>query len=103
MDAKQRYIREGNFELTDDFIDELHNIDIRTSIKIAKFIDDNIDDVEYNTLVSTILGGVVIDDDNIPVTFALEIIKDNTVGIILSDIKFISMDEYLDLLNLKLK
>ena len=53
-------------------------------------------------LVSTILGGIIVDDDNNPITFALEIIKDDSEYIILSDVQLISMDEYLDLLNLKL-
>ena len=41
--------------------------------------------------------------DNTPVTFALELIKTRSPHIILSDIKLVHMDEYLDLLNLGLK
>jgi len=91
------------FDVTEDFIDGLQDLDIRTGIKIAKFIKDNLDDIEINTFVSTILGGVVINEYNEPVTFALEIIKQNESFPVLSDIKLIDMDEYLDLLNLNKK
>tara|TARA_R110000751_G_scaffold158395_2_gene264011 strand:- start:629 stop:1000 length:372 start_codon:yes stop_codon:yes gene_type:complete len=102
MDAKQKFIREAGYDVAEDFMESISEMDIRTGIKIAKFIDKNIDDIPTNKLVSTILGGIIIDDDNNPITFALEIIKDDSEYIILSDVQLISMDEYLDLLNLKL-
>ena len=102
MDAEQKYIREAGYDVAEDFMESISDMDIRTGIKVAKFIQENIDDIPTNKLVSTILGGVVVDDDNDPITFALEIINDDSTHIILSDVKLISMDEYLDLLNLKL-
>ena len=102
MDAEQKYIREAGYDVAEDFMESISDMDIRTGIKVAKFIQENIDDVPTNKLVSTILGGVVVDDDNDPITFALEIINNDSEYIILSDVKLISMDEYLDLLNLKL-
>ncbi len=102
MDAEQKYIREAGYDVAEDFMESISDMDIRTGIKIAKFIQENIDDIPSNKLVSTILGGVVVDDDNDPITFALEIINNDSTHIILSDVKLISMDEYLDLLNLKL-
>ena len=47
------------------------------------------------------LAGVIINDNNNPVTFAVEVIKDHSPNIILSDLVQIDMDEYLDLINLK--
>jgi len=102
MDAEQKYIREEGYDVAEEFMESISDMDIRTGIKIAKFIQENIDDIPSNKLVSTILGGVVVDDDNDPITFALEIINNDSEYIILSDVKLISMDEYLDLLNLKL-
>tara|TARA_R110000803_G_scaffold29271_1_gene66960 strand:- start:93 stop:431 length:339 start_codon:yes stop_codon:yes gene_type:complete len=90
------------YDVADDFMESISDMDIRTGIKVAKFIQENIDDVPVNKLVSTVLAGVVVDDDNNPITFALEIIKDGSTYIILSDVQLIDMDEYLDLLNLKL-
>ena len=103
MDVKQKYIREAGFDVAEDFIETLGNLDIRTSKKIAHFISENIDRVDANVLVSTVLGGLVIDDDNKPVTFALEVIKNNSPHTILSDIQLIDMDSYLDLINLNKK
>tara|TARA_R110000822_G_scaffold184505_3_gene323841 strand:- start:155 stop:511 length:357 start_codon:yes stop_codon:yes gene_type:complete len=103
MDVERRYIRDKGFEVSEDFVESLSDIDIRTGIKIARFIDEKVDGVDINSLVSTVLGGVVIDDYDQPITFALEIIKDEETNIILSDIKMVSMDEYLDLINLNKK
>ena len=103
MDVKQKYIREAGFDIADDFIETLGNLDIRTSKKIVRFIEKELDKIECNSLVSTIVPGFIIDDDNNPVTFVLEIIKDYSPYIILSDIQLVAMDEYLDLLNLNKK
>ena len=102
MDAEQKYIREAGYDVAEDFMESISDMDIRTGIKVAKFIQENIEDIPTNKLISTVLGGVVVDDDDRPITFALEIIKDDSKYIILSDVQLISMDEYLDLLNLKL-
>jgi|TARA_R100000479_G_C6391846_1_gene205479 predicted transcriptional regulator len=103
MDVKQKYIREAGFDIADDFIETLGNLDIRTSKKIVRFMDKKIDHIDPNLLVSTLLPGLIIDDDDNPVTFVLEIIKDFSPNIILSDIQLIEMDEYLDLINLNKK
>jgi len=103
MDVEQKYITEAGFDIDEGFVETIQQFDIRTGIQIAKFIQANIDTVESNLNVSTILEGVVINDNQEPITFIVEIIKDNSPNIILSDLQLISMDEYLDLLNLKLK
>ena len=86
-----------------DFVESLQGMDIRTGIKIAKFVQENEYKVSPNSLVSTVLGGIVMSDSNNPITFALEIIKTHSKTTILSDLTIISMDEYLDLLNLNIK
>tara|TARA_R110001592_G_scaffold6573_1_gene35286 strand:+ start:200 stop:451 length:252 start_codon:yes stop_codon:yes gene_type:complete len=83
-------------------MESISDMDIRTGIKIAKFIEKNIDNIPTNKLISTVLGGVIMDDENEPITFALEIIKNKESEFtILSDVQLIPMDEYLDLLNIK--
>ena len=52
-----------------------------------------------NELRSHVMGGVV-DFDGEPITFALEMIKQKGMVPSLSNLIFISMDEYLDLINL---
>jgi len=102
MDVKQKYTTEL-FDVTDDFVDGLQELDIRTGIKIAKFINENLGKVKTNELVSTVLGGVVMNDQDEPITFALEVIKDTSSQPLLSDIQLVDMDEFLDLLNLNKK
>jgi hypothetical protein len=104
MDVKQRYTRETDeYKVEDDFIESIQRFDIRTGIKIANYINQKSLYIPESTLVSTIMGGLVINDDNEPVTFAVEIIKDFSPKIKLTDLKPVSMDEYLDLYNLNLK
>lgn len=110
MDVQPRYIKEAGFDIAEEFVENIQKFDIRTGIKITKFIQNNIPDVPESILTSTILPGVIIDDDNNPITFVVEVLKyqdydefelpDITV---LSDLQIISMDEYLDLLNLNKK
>ena len=102
MDAEQKYIREAGYDVAEDFMESISDMDIRTGIKIANFIEKNIDYIPTNKLISTVLGGLIMDDENEPITFALEIIKNESKYTILSDVQLISMEEYLDLLNLKL-
>ena len=103
MDVKQRYIREAGYDVGEDFIETIQTIDLRTAIKIATFISKERPKLKTNLLVSSVLAGVIIDDYNKPITFAVELIKTNDPYIILSDLKFISMDEYLDLYNINKK
>lgn len=100
MDVKQKYIEGVGYDVEEDFIEMMMEVDIRTGIKIGKFISSHVPTVPPNSLVSTVLGGLVIDDNNNPITFALEVIKTADPHITLSDIQLIEMDEYLDLLNL---
>jgi len=103
MELKQKYIKEGGYDIGEDFVETIQTLDIRTGIKVAQFIDKNIDKVPANSLVSTVLGGIVVDDFNETFPFALEVIKhDEESEVILSDLQIISMDEYLDLYNINL-
>ena len=103
MDVEPRYTTDAGLDIGEDFLDTLQDLDIRLGIKIAKFIASNIERVEVNKLVSTIMEGLVTDDDQEPITFILEIIKSNESNVMLSDLEMIEMDEYLDLLNLNKK
>lgn len=103
MDVEPRYTTDEGFDIGDDFLETLQDLDIRIGIKIARFIADNIEKIKPNSFVSTVMGGLVHDDNNKPVTFALEVIKDKSPHPLLSDIKMVDMDEYLDLLNLNKK
>ena len=101
MGVRQRYIEVKNYDVDDFFLDALQEFELPVSLKIARFIEENNIEVKNNTLVSHILGGLVMYAGK-PITFALEVIKIELEYMILTDITSISMDEYLDLMNLNL-
>ena len=101
MDSEQKYIGDSYFA-DDDFVLALKKFNTRTAMKIANYIDESISIFPTNDLTSTVLGGMVFENTDNPVTFALEIIKEDGSHPTLTDIKSISMDEYLDLYNLNL-
>ena len=98
MELQQKYIRDSGYDLEDDFTDTLHLVHPVLAYKIGKYIEDNVEIMPDNELRSHVLGGVVI-HKNKPVTFALELIKQKGLLISLTNLIFISMDEYLDLIN----
>lgn len=108
MELKRRYtvadinIKNRDYEVGKDFVSTLYQIEIPTGIKIADFIEKNINALPINTLVSYVYGGLVMDKDNHPVTFAIEVIQPDEYDPILSDLQLVPMDEYLDLMNLDL-
>jgi len=101
MESEQKYILDSYF-VEDEFVAALKRFKTRTAMKIAHTIDENISNFPDNDFTSTILGGMVFEDGDNPITFALEIIKEEGSHPTLTDIKAISMDEYLDLYNLNL-
>ena len=101
MDEKKQCIKKAGYDVAEDFMVAIAGMDISTGIKIAEFIEKNFSSLQASILVSKVLGGLVMDDDNEPITFGLEFIRNESEFIVLSDLKLISMDEYLDLMNLK--
>ena len=39
MDVKPRFIKEAGYDIAEEFVETLQQLDIRTGIKIAKFIE----------------------------------------------------------------
>ena len=98
MELKLKSTEETKWSVEDEFIENLQEeFKIVKAIKIASFIQNNLQEVPINLLTSQILGGCIVDIDKNNITFALEIIRLNKGPSILSDICLISMDEYLDL------
>ena len=99
MGLKQKFIGD-KYEVEEFFIDSLQELDLYTALKIARYIERNINSLPANDLCSYILGGVIVETIGDPITFALEIVSDNKGSTTLTDVSLISMDEYLDLINL---
>jgi len=101
MELRQKYIEEKKYDVDDSFLDALQEFDLPVSLKIARFIEENNIQVETNNLVSHVLGGMIIYAEK-PITFAVEVVKVESEYMKFTDISSISMDEYLDLMNLNL-
>lgn len=103
MESEQKFIKDRGFEIEPQVFDSLQEINIIEATAIATFLMEvNYDAVPVNSLVSTVLGGVTYDKHDNPVTFAVEMVVTEDNKLALSDVSLISMDEYLDLINLKL-
>ena len=76
-------------------------IEMPVALKIAMFLNENNIEVTTNNLVSHVLGGLIMYNKK-PITFAVEIIKADSEYMTFTDITLISIDEYLDLMNLNL-
>ncbi len=101
MELKQKYTEAQTYDVDDHFLDSLQEFELPVSLRIARFIEESEIKVENNSLVSHILGGLIMYAGK-PVTFALEVVKVELEYMRLTDITPISMDEYLDLMNLNL-
>mgnify|MGYP006221759725 FL=1 len=101
MDAGRKYIKDKGYEVEDDFIDSISELeDITLKILISDYIDSNVKDYPINKLTTYVVGGFVIHRGN-PVYFAIEILRLPRKFLKLTDFHLIEVDEYLDLINLK--
>lgn len=99
MVLEPRYIKDSGYDMEDDFMDALHRLPPMMAYKIGKYIEDYVVELPPNDLCTYVVGGV-IDYNETPVPFALEIMKTSGMLITLTNLILISMDDYLDLINL---
>ena len=100
MDSKQKYTEE-EFEIDQLFLDQIRSFKNGASEKIALIVDkmhgvDSTDGLLQNKT------GHVNDNDGNPVFFCLEYFRGNYGPIVLTEIKSIEVDEYLDSINKKI-
>ena len=101
MCLKPKYIKDNGYEVENDFIDYISELeDITLKILISDYIDSNLKDYPINKLTTYVVGGFVIHRGN-PVYFAIEILRLPRKFLKLTDFHLIEVDEYLDLINLK--
>ena len=101
MDFKPKYIKDNGYDVSDEYLQALDEIDFELSLVISKHIDDNVIDIEPTSDISEIRGGIV-HHEGVAYPYALEMIKIRGSFLILTDICLIDLNEYLDLINLNL-
>ncbi len=101
MGLKLKYIKDDGYDVYEEYLEALDSLDFGLSLTISEYIDSKVLYLPVNDYISYVLGGVV-KYENKNVFFALEIIRVQGSFLMLSDLKIISSDEYLDLINLNL-
>jgi hypothetical protein len=107
MGLKPRFIKVedesvGRYDVEDDFIDSLSELDdILLKIKISDYIDNNLPEYPDNKFTTYVVGGFVMHNDE-SIYFAIEILKTTGSLLTLTDFQLIDVNEYLDLINLNL-
>ena len=100
MESKQKYI-EDDFELDEYFIKQIHNFKNGSSVRIAAKIDEMAGLKSTNGRMKNIAGHIN-DQFNNPVFFVIDYYREeNDTPIVLIDVREISVDKYLDFINLK--
>ena len=102
MESEQKSTEDRYYEISDEFLDSMDELGIRASILIAKQIESSTMLVPSEMLISHHVGGIIDDPVEGPTPFAIEILRVDEEVVMLTDIILISMDEYLDLINLNL-
>ena len=102
MGLEQKSTEDKYYEISDEFLESMDDLGIRTRILIAKQIEEYSIVVPEEELMSHHVGGIINDPDHGATPFAIEIMRIDKDLVMLTDIKLISMDEYLDLINLNL-
>ena len=70
MELKLKSTEETKWSVEDEFIENLQEeFKIVKAIKIASFIQNNLQEVPINLLTSQILGGCIVDIDKNNITF----------------------------------
>lgn len=97
---RQKYIEAKGYDVEDYFMDNLSEMNLYTALKIATFIEKNLQPIGQTKICSIVLGGCIVDTIGEPITFVIEMVRKNNLYTTLTDVSLISMDEYLDLMLL---
>ena len=74
MDFKPKYIKDNGYDVSDEYLQALDEMDFELSLVISKHIDDNVIDIEPTSDISEIRGGIV-HHEGVAYPYALEMIK----------------------------
>ncbi len=99
-ESRQRFIEAKGYDVEDYFMDNLSEMNLYTSLKIATFIEKNLQSIQVTKLRSVVLGGCIVHTIGEPITFVIEMVRKQNYYTTLTDVQLIDMDEYLDLMLL---
>lgn len=99
MGLSPKYIKDTDYAMEDAFTDALHKMSPIVAFKIGRQIESDLQVPKNNQFRSQVFGGVVV-HHNISYYYAVELIKEKSLAPILTNIIEITLDDYLDLINL---
>ena len=97
MEYRQKFIEAKGYDVEDYFMDNLSEMNLYVGLKIATFIEKNLQTVTETKICSKILGGCVVHTIGEPITFAIEMVRKKNRYTTLTDVSLITMDEYLEI------
>lgn len=97
---RQKFIEAKGYDVEDYFMDNLSEMNLYTALKIATFIEKNLQSIKVTKLHSVVLGGCIVHSIGDPITFVIEMVRKQNYYTTLTDVQLIDMDEYLDLMLL---
>jgi hypothetical protein len=101
MGSELTYLEDRDYDVDDSFVIALENIDHEMAKLIAVYLEDHMLNLPTNDFTTHIYGGIVHYFDK-PIPFVVEVLKASGSFLTFTDLKFIDMNEYLDLVNLNL-
>ena len=99
MELELKYTKAIEYEVEDSFMITLENADPFIAYKIALYIEDHLPGIPNNDFHTHLLAGIVHDNEK-PYPFVVECLKTADTFLTFTDLKFISLNEYLDFINL---
>ena len=99
MALREKYLEENHYEFNGDFVDDMRDFGPRKALRIGRFLDKTIPQVEDVYARPQYLGGVINDTNEDPFLFSVELYKDEDSIVTFFSIREIDDDTYLDLIN----
>tara|TARA_Y100000004_G_scaffold197327_1_gene271154 strand:+ start:9809 stop:10195 length:387 start_codon:yes stop_codon:yes gene_type:complete len=99
MELELKYTKEIEYEVEDSFMITLENANPFVAYKVAMYIEEHLPTIPNNDFHTHLMAGI-IHDNNKPYPFVVECLKTADTPLIFTDLKFISLNEYLDFINL---
>lgn len=99
MDARQKYLEDNDYHVSDQFSEEVRSMGMELASALGDAIDNTIYQIGYDEM-EFCDWGIRVEYLGDTVYFCLRIAKADSNDVLFDNIRRITLDEYLDLINL---
>lgn len=99
MDARQKYLEDNDYHVSDQFSEEVRRMGMELAGALGDAIDNTIYQIGYDEM-EFCDWGIRVECRGQMVYFCLRIAKADTNDVLFDSVRRITLDEYLDLINL---